>query len=381
MYRRYIQIPKIIETKSIFLVGPRMTGKSTLLREALPEALYLDLLDADLFRRLSARPDHIRELIRDDTKVVVIDEVQKLPEILDEVQRLIDRNKDLRFALTGSSARKLKRGAANLLGGRALYLNLHPLISAELGDDLRILDRINRGGLPALIDSDHYERELGAYVGVYLREEIQAEGLTRSIGNFGRVLETAALCNGQQVNFTQIGSDSQVPPRTVSDYFQLFEDTLIGSILPSFRKSKSRKAVATPKFYFFDTGVARVLSRTSQIQIGSKSFGDAMEHLVYLELKAFMDYTFSNAKISYWRSESQIEVDFVINQDIAIEVKGTENVTASHLKGLKALSEDFPEMKKFVVSLEPRSRIVDGNHIVHVDEFLKKLWNGEILRG
>lgn len=380
MYDRYLQISEIIKTKSIFLVGPRMTGKSTLLSKALPGALYLDLLDADLFRRLSAKPDQIRDLIQDHTKVVVIDEVQKLPEILDEVQRLIDRNKDLRFALTGSSARKLKRGAANLLGGRALFLPLHPLVSSELSsEDPRILDRVNRGSLPVLIDSQHHERELSSYVGVYLREEIQAEGLIRSIGNFGRVLETAALCNGQQINYAQIGSDSQVPPRTVADYFQLFEDTLIGSILPSFRKTKSRKAVATPKFYFFDTGVARVLSRTGQIQVGSKAFGEALEHLMYLELKAYLDYNFSTAKIAYWRSESQMEVDFVINDDIAIEVKGTDTVTASHLKGLKALGEDFPRMKKFIVSLEPRPRKVDGIEIMHVDAFLKKLWRGEFI--
>ena len=305
MYHRKLQLAEIIATKSLFLVGPRMTGKSTLLREALPEALYLDLLDSDLFRRLSARPDYLRELVKNNTKTVVIDEVQKLPEILDEVQRLIDQDKELRFALTGSSARKLKRGAANLLGGRALFLNLHPLVSPEIGQETRLLDRLNRGSLPAIIDSKYYERELGAYVGVYLREEIQAEGLTRSIGNIGRVLETAALCNGQQVNFTQVGSDAQVPPRTVADYFQVFEDTLIGSILPSFRETKSRKAVATPKFYFFDTGVARVLSRTGEIQQGSKAFGDAFEHLVYLEIKAYLDYSFSNARLSYWRSESR----------------------------------------------------------------------------
>lgn len=378
MYHRKLQLAEIIATKSLFLVGPRMTGKSTLLREALPEALYLDLLDSDLFRRLSARPDYLRELVKNKSKTVVIDEVQKLPEILDEVQRLIDQDKELRFALTGSSARKLKRGAANLLGGRALFLNLHPLVSPEIGRETRLLDRLNRGSLPAIIDSKYYERDLGAYVGVYLREEIQAEGLTRSIGNFGRVLETAALCNGQQVNFTQVGSDAQVPPRTVADYFQVFEDTLIGSILPSFRETKSRKAVAIPKFYFFDTGVARVLSRTGEIQKGSKAFGDAFEHLVYLEIKAYLDYSFSNARLSYWRSESKIEVDFVVDNKIAIEAKGTETVTSSHLKGLRALGEDFPNMQKIVVSMEPRPREVDGIRILPLDEFLKDLWSGNL---
>lgn len=379
MYPRYLQLAEIIKTKSIFLVGPRLTGKSTLLRQMLPNALYLDLLEADLFRRLNARPESLREFIHPGLTTVIIDEVQKLPSLLDEVQRLIDRNPSLRFALTGSSARKLKRGAANLLGGRALYCRMHPLISQEIGQPPRLLDRLNRGSLPSIIDSQFFERELGAYVGVYLREEIQSEGLTRSIGNFGRVLETAALCNGQQVNYTQIGSDSQVPPRTVSDYFQLFEDTLIGSILPTFRESKSRKAIATPKFYLFDTGVARVLSRTGEIFSASKAFGDALEHLVFLELKAYLDYTFANARLSYWRSETQLEVDFVIDDKIAVEVKATEHVGATHLKGLKALGEDFPRMRKIVVSTEERPRMIDGIEIMNVSSFFKDLWDGKIV--
>lgn len=356
-----------------------MTGKSTLLRSELPDAVYLDLLDAELFRRLSARPEALRELIPPAAHQVIIDEIQKLPSLLDEVQRMIDRNKDIRFALTGSSARKLKRGAANLLGGRALFLHLHPLVSAELGSSHSLVERLNRGNLPAMLDSSFADRDLGSYVGVYLREEIQAEGLTRSIGNFGRVLETAALCNGQQVNFTQIGSDAQVPPRTVADYFQLFEDTLIGALLPPFRKSPSRKAVATPKFYLFDTGVARLLARTGEIQFGSKAFGDAFEHLIYLELRAYLDYSFSSAQLSYWRTQSKLEVDFIIDDKVAIEAKGTDNVTAAHLKGLKALGEDFPAMKKIIVCNEAHRREVDGVSIMPVAEFFSAMWSGEII--
>jgi predicted AAA+ superfamily ATPase len=321
----------------------------------------------------------LREYVQNDTNIVVIDEIQKIPALLDEVQRLIDRNKKIRFALTGSSARKLRRGAANLLGGRALFCHMHPLVSYELCDKHSLVERVNRGSLPSIIDSPNFERELGAYVGTYLREEIQAEGLTRNIGNFGRVLETAALCNGQQVNFTQIGSDAQVPPRTVSDYFQLFEDTLVGSLLPTFKATKSRKAVATPKFYLFDTGVSRVLSRIGEIKEGSKAFGDALEHLVYLELKAYLDYNFLNASLTYWRSESQIEVDFVIDQRIAIEVKGTSNVTPNQLKGLLALSEDFPKMRLLLVAMEARPRTVDGIEIVPINQFLSDLWRGKII--
>lgn len=377
MYQRYLQLSEIIKTKSFFLIGPRMTGKSTLLRSTLPDAIYLDLLDAELFRRLSARPETLRELIPPSARQVVIDEIQKLPSLLDEVQRMIDQNREIRFALTGNSARKLRRGAANLLGGRALFLRLHPLVSTELGSRHSLLERLNRGNLPPIIDSHFAERDLSSYVGVYLREEIQAEGLTRSIGNFGRVLETAALCNGQQVNFSRIGSDAQVPPRTVSDYFQLFEDTLIGSLLLPFRRAPSRKAVATPKFYLFDTGVVRLLTRTGEIQPNSKAFGEAFEHLIYLELRAYLDYTFSSAQLTYWRTESKLEVDFVIDDRVAIEAKGTSNVTPNHLKGLRALGQDLPQMRKILVCNEPRRREVDGILIVPIDEFLKGLWSGE----
>lgn len=193
------------------------------------------------------------------------------------------------------------------------------------------------------------------------------------------MLETAALCNGQQVNFSQIGSDAQVPPRTVSDYFQLFEDTLVGSLLHPFRKSPSRKAVVTPKFYMFDTGVVRLLARTGEIQPQSKAFGDAFEHLIYLELRAFLDYTFSNAELTYWRTESKLEVDFLIDDKFAIEAKGTGNVTPAHLKGLRALGEDFPDMKRIVVCNESLNREVDGVHIMPVDEFFKTLWAGKLI--
>lgn len=360
------------------MIGPRQTGKSTLLRSTFPTATYIDLLEADTFRKLNAFPESLREMISPQQKLVIIDEIQKLPSLLDEVQRLIDRDKSLRFALTGSSARKLKRGNANLLGGRALFCHLHPLVSTELGET-PLLTRVNRGSLPSMIDSSHFQRDLGAYVGVYLKEEVQAEGLTRSIGNFGRVLEMAALYNGQQVNFTQIGSDAQVPPRTVRDYFQLFEDTLIGSILPTFRETKTRKAVSTPKFYFFDVGVARVLRREGEIFTGSKAYGDALEHLIFLELKAYLDYEFSEARLSYWRSQSKLEVDFLIDDNIAIEVKGSTQVSRSDLKGLNALAEEIPLKRKIVVCSEKSPRFIDDVEIMPVDLFFKDLWQKAII--
>ncbi len=378
MYERFLQLSEIIKTKSFFLVGPRQTGKSTLLRTLFPKATYFDLLESDTFRQLNAFPEMLREMVLPKQNLVIIDEIQKIPALLDEVQRLIDRNRDLRFALTGSSARKLKRGHSNLLGGRALFCGLHPLVSVELGG-VPILKRLNRGSLPAMIDNDLFQRDLSAYVGVYLKEEIQAEGLTRSVGNFGRVLEMAAQYNGQQVNFTQIGSDAQVPPRTVRDYFQLFEDTLIGSTLPTFRETKTRKAVSTPKFYFFDVGVARVLRREGEIFAGSKGFGDALEHLIFLELKAYLDYTQSTSRLSYWRSQSKFEVDFLIDDKVAIEVKGSARVSASDLKGLKALGEEITFKRNILICSESMPRFIDGIEVMHYDSFLQSLWKHEIL--
>jgi predicted AAA+ superfamily ATPase len=230
-----------------------------------------------------------------------------------------------------------------------------------------------------MIDNEDYQRDLGAYVGVYLREEIQAEGLTRSIGNFGRVLEMAAQYNGQQVNFTKLGSDAQVPPRTVRDYFQLFEDTLIGAVLPTFKETRTRKAVSTPKFYFFDVGVARVLRRDGAISPGSKAFGDALEHLIFLELRAYLDYTFSNARLSYWRSQSKFEVDFLIDDKIAIEVKGAHRVSTSDFKGIRALAEEIPLKRKIVVCSDLTPRFIDGIEIMHFSVFFKALWRGDIV--
>jgi predicted AAA+ superfamily ATPase len=216
MYPRALQLAEIVKRKSLFLLGPRQTGKSTLLRTLFPHAQYVDLLESNTFRELSAFPETLRQRVRPGEKLLIVDEIQKLPELLDEVQLLIDRDRDLRVILTGSSARKLRRGHANLLGGRALFLVLHPLVSPELGF-ARLLDRMNWGGLPSVLDSPAPEQDLGAYVGSYLKEEIQAEGLTRAIGNYSRFLEMASHLNGQQVNYTKVGNDAQVAPRTVRD--------------------------------------------------------------------------------------------------------------------------------------------------------------------
>ncbi|MGH9459669.1 MAG: ATP-binding protein [Vicinamibacteria bacterium] len=379
MYTRALQLDEMIRHRSLFLFGPRQTGKSTLVRKTFPEAAFYDLLEADTFRELSARPEYLRQTLAPSRRIVVVDEIQKFPALLDEVHLLIERNKRLRFILTGSSARKLKRGGANLLAGRAWVSRLHPLVSAELRE-ARLLERVNRGGLPAILDSPHYRDDLKAYVGTYLQEEIQAEGLTRSIGRFSRFLEVAGLTNGQQINFTAVGSDAGVPPRTVREHYQILEDTLIGHQLHPYQKSVKRKPVATAKFYFFDVGVANALARIHTIERGSEAYGRALEHLVFLELRSFLDYGRRDEPLTYWRSRSQFEVDFVVGNEIAIEVKGKSRVSPRDYRGLNALAEEVALARRIVVCHEPRRRVDEsGVEIVPVGEFLQNLWNGDLV--
>lgn len=385
MFKRALHVEPLVEQRSLFLFGPRQTGKTTLLKDQFPDAVYYDLNRMDTFRQLTARPELIRQQLapRRD-KVVIIDEIQKLPSLLNEVQVMLDSHPHLRFILTGSSARSLRRGGVNLLGGRARICRLHPLVSVETGPEL--LDRrLAYGSLPPILTSTNPEEDLEAYAGAYLEHEIRAEGLVRSIETFSRFLEVAALCNGQILNFTEIGSDAGVPPRTVREHFQLLEDTLVGHQVPAYRKTVKRKPVATAKFYFFDVGVARHLGRRSVPKRGSAEWGLALEHLIYLELLAWLSYRRLRQPLCYWRSRGQVEVDFVIGDAMAIEVKAATNVQERHLSGLRALAEDVRLLTRVVISLEPIARRTpDAIDILPLDEFLQRLWSGgfdQALRG
>ena len=380
MFSRVIRLPELLEHSSLFLFGPRQTGKSTLLRTLFPQATFYDLLEADTFRELSAAPELIRQRLRPHDQLIIIDEIQKLPLLLDEVHLLIERNKNLRFILTGSSARKLRRGGANLLAGRALTWYLHPLVAPEV-DYGFFLERLNRGSLPAILTSPIPDERLKAYVGTYLQEEILAEGFVRNIGSFSRFLSLAGLTNGEQVNFTALGSDSGIPPRTVREYYHVLEDTLLGYLLPPFRRTRKRKAVATAKFYFFDGGVANTLARRSRVEPGSELFGRAFEHFIFLELRAYLDYRRLNQPLTYWRSRSRFEVDFVIGDEVGIEVKGKSLVNKRDLRGLRALSEDIILQRQIVVSLEREPRVVEGGvEVLPAELFLRRLWDGMIVR-
>jgi len=374
---RLLDVMEKLKSKSCFLFGPRQTGKSTLIRHQLKGHRTYNLLDSDVFLALSRRPARLREELTPGDKIVVIDEIQKLPALLDEVHLLIEEA-GVRFLMTGSSARKLRRGGVNLLGGRARSLTLHPFVFPEL-KELDLLRALNHGLLPSIHFSDDPDEDLRAYAGDYLREEIAAEGLARNVPAFSRFLEVAAMCNGALLNYSKISNDAQVARTTVIEYFKILEDTLIAHTLKAWKKTSKRKPIATSKFYFFDPGVVRCLRNQGWINQPSPGFGEAFETYVFHELRSYADYA-RGVELNYWRSTANHEVDFILGSRTAIEVKGKANVTGRDLAGLKALREEALLKDYVVVSLEPRPRTVDGISILPWPEFLTRLWDGEFTR-
>jgi uncharacterized protein len=374
---RALDLARLAARKSLFLFGPRQTGKTALVRHALPSAKVYDLLDGDVLLNLGRRPTRIAEELQAGEKLIVLDEIQKLPVLLDEVHRLIEQ-KGVRFVLTGSSARKLRRGGVNLLGGRAPSRTLHPFIYRELGDRFILNRALDRGLIPSIYFSDSPAEDLRAYVGTYLKEEIAAEALTRNIPAFSRFLEVAALCHGTMLNYSQIGSDAQVPMSTVREYFHILEDTLIAQPLPPWRRTRTRKAIGTAKHYFFDIGVVRHLQHRGRLSPRSPEFGEALESYIFHELATYLDYK-EPVPLAYWRSTSNYEVDFVLGDCTAIEVKAKESVGERDLRGLRALKEELILKHYVVVSLEPRPRTVDGIRILPWQHFLEALWDGDFV--
>jgi predicted AAA+ superfamily ATPase len=377
-YNRILNILEPLGERSLFLLGPRQTGKTTLLQQILPNATTYDLLRADTFQELSADPSLIRQRLTPDDKIIVIDEIQKLPILLDEVHSLIQRNPNLRFVLTGSSARKLRRGGVNLLAGRARIRYLHPLVALELAFG-QLADRLQWGGLPFVLNSSSPRHDLQTFCGTYLQEEIRAESLVRSIENFSRFLLVAGLTNGAQLNYENVARDVGLSSRTVREYYQIIIDTLLGHLVEPFGATRIRKSVGIPKFYLFDLGVANFLGKIGAVERGSKAYGDGIEHLIFLELRAFLDYQSHDAPLSYWRSTTKFEVDFTIGDTVAIEVKAKPRVTDTDLKGLRALKEEDIFKRFICVSDESaRRRTDDGIEIIPLDLFLRELWSGEI---
>ena len=361
----------------------------------MPDALLIDLLSSGVYRQLASRPERLEDMVRAHPvgpgghREVIIDEVQKVPALLDEAHRLIAADPTLRFVFTGSSARRLRAAGTNLLGGRATRLILSPIVTPErdtdpsVGAHVSLEKALQWGGLPPILTSSDPRADLLDYVGLYLQEEIRAEGLSRSMQAFTRFLEVASAGNTAQIVFARVAQDAEVPARTVRDYFEVLEDTLIGHQLPAFRGTRKRKAVAASKFYFFDLGVAHALAGRFELQPGTREFGEALEHLVCVEVKAALAYQRVDASLAYWRSLSQLEVDFVIERSgrplHAIEVKATRQVERRDLRGLRALREDFPELPCVVVSQEPLPRRTeDGIDVLPVHVFLERLWAGRL---
>ncbi len=370
---RQIDVLKALKSKSLFLFGARQTGKSTLIAHSLKQFRVYDLLDNDIYLTLSREPKRLEQEIRSKEKIIIIDEIQKLPFLLDEVHRIIEKQR-IHFLLTGSSARKLRRGGVNLLGGRARSANLHPFIYRELKEKFDLRKALNNGLIPSIYFSDSPEQDLKAYSGNYLKEEVAAEGLVRNVPAFSRFLQVAAACNSLLINYANIANDAQVPASTVQEYFQILRDTLIGFDVPAWKKSQKRKPTSTAKFYFFDAGVVRYLQNRPEIKEKSPEFGDAFETYMAHELKTFVDYH-NLGDLHYWRSKSGYEVDFIINDNLAVEAKAKGNISPRDLRGMKALKEE-KRIKHYVVAcLEKRPRIIQGIKILPWKNFLDQLWS------
>ncbi len=381
MFKRQLSLPAAGK-ETFFLWGARQTGKTTLLRANYPDALWIDLLLADEFRRYLHNPEILREQLaaRPAVRQVVIDEVQKVPQLLDEAHWLHEHRK-VRFALCGSSARKVKRGQANLLGGRAVRYELHGLTAQELAGDFNLTRLLNHGYLPTVYQSDNPRPLLNGYVADYLKEEVAAEGLVRNLPVFSEFLNVAVLSDAELVNFSTIARDCGVSSPAIKGYFQILEDTLLGRWLPAYTRRPKRRVIGAPKFYFADVGIVNHLARRGELHPRSELYGKAFENWIFHELIAYNSYSQAFAQLSYWRLTSGMEVDFIVNDmELAIEAKATAKVTSDHLRGLRAIKEDHPRMKqRIIVCLERTSRRTeDGILILPVAEFCDSLARGDL---
>ena len=376
---RHLDLLRLLAKKSFFLFGPRATGKSTLIAQQLAQQAHvIDLADSNQLLAHTNNPAKLEEDVAyHNRELVVIDEIQLLPRLLNDVQRLIERDKR-RFLLTGSSTRKLRHGRANLLAGRAWLAHLFPLISAELNNFN--LDRyLHYGGLPSVYFSDEPEEELDAYISVYLQEEIRAEGLVRKLPAFTRFLRVMALSSGEILNMAKVANDAQVAVSTVSGHVEILEDTLLGALLPPWTASQKRKATRTAKFYFFDTGVTRVLAGLTRVERNSSVYGKSFEQFIWMELRAYLSYTRTKLPLTYWRSQQGQEVDFLVGEELAIEVKATRVVSRRDFKGLRALADEGVFKKFYLVSHDKINTRRGQFFAIHWQTFLDDLWNDKLL--
>jgi len=373
MYSRFITPPK---GKSFFLFGPRGTGKTTWVKSAFLKAVYIDLLEAELFNDLTANPQRLSNFIPPDFKDwVIIDEIQRIPDLLHEVHRLIETKK-YQFILTGSSPRKLKRKGPNLLAGRALTLSMHPLSVAELEDDFRLEHSLRYGQLPSVYTEADPKKYLEAYVRTYLEEEIRQEGLTRNLSAFARFLEAASFSQGSILNISAVARECHIERKVVESYFSILEDLMIGYRIPIFSKKAKRRLIVHPKFYFFDVGVYRTLRPMGPLDAPEEVDGIALETLFLQELIALNSALNFGYKIFYWRTSNGREVDFVMYGPkglLSFEIKRTSRITSTMLGGLKSFLVDYPMAKAYLVYMGNRRMYEEKIEIVPVLEILKNL--------
>lgn len=383
--QRKLNLKDALLKKSVLLFGPRQSGKSFLVKNMDDSifSLKINLLDGKTKFQVLQNPSYLKEIVELKNLhdcVIFIDEIQMCSQMLDEVHLLIEE-RNIRFLMTGSSARKLRQKGTNLLGGRAWTKFLFPLTYSEIGNhkNYNLPFIFKHGLLPSmfLADEDDIEENLSAYVGTYLTEEISAEATSRNLSNFSRFLKTAALTNGQIINFSNIASDSQVPVQTVKQWYQVLTDTLLGFFIEPYQGCNKRKSINSSKFYFFDIAIVRTLKNIEVPLEGNNEFGEFFEQLICMELRAWINYTRPKSKLTYWRTKTGIEVDFCIDDEFAIEVKSTENVQEKHLKGLKTLKEEAIFKRYIVISQEPISRKQDSIEIWNWKDFFSELWNSK----
>lgn len=379
MYHRIFDIENRLD-EAMFLFGGRQVGKSTLLKERFPKAIYIDLLKSDIRTRFKQHPEEFREsLLRYPPEtLVIIDEIQKIPDLLDEVHWLMVE-KGLWFILSGSSARKIKRSGANNLGGRAIPETLFPLVSAEIPD--YDLDRaVQNGMIPRHYTVANAQNRMRAYVDLYLKEEIIEESLVQNVDEFIRFMEVAAIMDGEILNYENVASDCGVSANTVKAYYKILVETLLGFEVPAYRKVIKRKLYKSSRFYYFDVGIANHLTKRYHLAPRTPEYGHAFEHLIIQEIRAYLGYTGSEEELTYWHTYENLEVDAVIGDArVAIEIKSTDHVNHDDKKGVTEFAKEHPETKQILVSRDRISRRSGDVDLYYVTDFFKALWAGEII--
>ena len=379
MYHRIFDIENRLD-EAMFLFGGRQTGKSTLLKERFPKAVYIDLLKSDVRNRFKQHPEEFREsLLRYPPEtLVIVDEIQKVPDLLDEVHWLMVE-KGLWFILSGSSARKIKRSGANNLGGRAIPETLFPLVSAEI-PDFDLERAIQNGMIPRHYMVANARNRMRAYIDLYLKEEIIEEALVQNVDEFVRFMEVAAIMDGEILNYENVASDCEVSANTVKAYYKILVDTLLGFEVPAYRKVIKRKLYKSPRFYYFDVGIANHLTKRYHLAPKTPEYGHAFEHLIMQEIVAYLGYTNSDEELTYWHTYENLEVDAVIGDArVAIEIKSKEHIDHDDKKGVTEFAKEHPLAKQIIVSKDRISRRSGDVDLYYVTDFFKALWAGEII--